>query len=80
MIVRLDGERIRAMREERWMGREEFAKKAGVGLTTLRNVENESTGVRLGTARKLAEALGVPPKSLAHADSHTGTPEPSSVG
>ncbi len=64
MIVSLDGEKIRAMREESWLSREELASEAGIGLTTLRNIEKEKTGVRLATARKLARALGVAPKSL----------------
>ncbi len=65
MIVELDGERIKEMREERWMSREELAAKAGIGLSTLRNVETAFSGARLSTARKLGKALEVPPKSLA---------------
>ncbi len=82
MIVSLNGDRIRAMREAAWMSREELAKKAGIGLTTLRNIEKEQTGVRLGTARKLAKALGVRPKSLAgepgerHAEPAESVPTP----
>ncbi len=78
MIVNLDGQKVRAMREERWLSREELATKADVGLTTLRNIECETTGVRLATARKLAKVLGVNPKSLAResgkGQAHTSEP------
>lgn len=65
MIVSLDGDQIRTMRENMWLSREELAKKAGIGLTTLRNIERQNTGVRLATARKLGKVFGVDPKSLA---------------
>jgi ribosome-binding protein aMBF1 (putative translation factor) len=82
MIVNLDGDRVRTMREERWMSREELAAKAGIGLSTLRNIEVSFSGVRLSTARKLAKALGVPPKSLADTERSPDagrTPAPSNV-
>lgn len=68
MIVRLDGDKIRTTREEMWLSREELARKAGIGVSTLRNIEASATGVRLSTARKLAKALRVPPKTLADAE------------
>lgn len=64
MVVNLDGEKVRKIRERNWMSGPELAKKAGVGATTIRNVEANKTPVRLSTARKIAKALGVEPKSL----------------
>lgn len=65
MIVELDGEKVRGLREERWWSRAELAKRAGIGESTLRNIEIDYSRVRLNTARKVAKALKVEPKSLA---------------
>lgn len=78
MIVNLDGEKVKRMREERWMSRQELAEKAGIGVSTLRNIEASFSGVRLSTARKLAKALGVAPKSLA-GQSHPKPAQPVNV-
>lgn len=64
MFVNLDGVKVRRLREREWASREEMAKRAKVGASTLRNVEANKGPVRLSTARKIAQALGVEPKSL----------------
>ncbi len=62
MYVKLEGEKVRAMRESK---AGEFAKEAGVSAKTLRRVERGET-VSVKTARKIAAALEVePPQSLA---------------
>lgn len=65
MVVNLDGEKVKGLRESGWVSREELAGQAGIGVSTLRNIEANKSPVRLGTARKIAKALGVEPKSLA---------------
>jgi predicted transcriptional regulator len=62
VYVKLDGEKVRAMRES---NAGVFAKEAGISAKTLRRVERGET-VSVKTARKIAAALEVePPQSLA---------------
>jgi transcriptional regulator with XRE-family HTH domain len=54
------GQKVRRLREERFMSQEELAGKAGVSRTTIQNVEaDKRTGQRGRTVRSLAIALGV---------------------
>ena len=64
MFVMLNGEKVREIREQKWLSRAELAGKAGIATSTLRNVEVNAGPVRLGTARGIGEALGVSPRSL----------------
>ena len=61
----LDGEKLRALREERFLSHRELAKLAGVSPTTVLNLEtNPETVAQRRTVRKLAEALGLDPREL----------------
>lgn len=51
--------RVRALREERLMSREELAKRAQVSLRTIWSVE-AGNECRLGTKRSILRALGIP--------------------
>jgi transcriptional regulator with XRE-family HTH domain len=61
----LDGEKLRALREERFLSHRELAKLAGVSPTTVLNLEtNPETMAQRRTVRKLANALGLEPRDL----------------
>ena len=55
--------RLRALRLARVLTQEDLSKRAGVSPTTISAVEQGGEG-RIVTARKLAEALGIPPEEL----------------
>jgi transcriptional regulator with XRE-family HTH domain len=63
--VRIDGEKVRATREQRFFSQRELADKAGLNHNTVWRIETRrSTDVHPRTIRKLAEALSVDPASL----------------
>jgi transcriptional regulator with XRE-family HTH domain len=62
----LRGRLITRLRENRLWTREKLAREAGVSTTTVSQAETGRTLVRLGTVRKLAEALDVDPIRLLH--------------
>ena len=59
------GDRVRALRDERYLSQAELALKAGVSKNTLNRIETGKTVAIQRTVRKLAEALGVQPHALA---------------
>jgi len=59
------GERIRRLRDERYISQAELAEKAGVSRAVLSRIENDLATPIQRTVRKLAEALGVGPHELA---------------
>lgn len=59
------GQRLRALREEKYLSQRELAKAADVSPTTVFKLENDQADPHPRTIRKLAEALGVEPKQLA---------------
>lgn len=64
----VDGDKLRALREDRFLSHRELADKAGVSPTTVLNLEtNPETTAQRRTVRKLAEALGVGPWDLVRA-------------
>jgi len=63
VLVTMDGERVRTLREERRMSRRVLAEEAGISVSTVANVE-QGAAVRLKTVRGLGAALGVDFKSL----------------
>jgi transcriptional regulator with XRE-family HTH domain len=65
LMPNVDGEKLRAMREDRFLSHRELAKLAGVSPTTVLNLEtNPETTAQRRTVRKLAGALGVEPTEL----------------
>ena len=60
------GERLRASRGRFGWTQRDLAARTGVGLATIRRVEQEAMEPRMGTTRKLASALGVAEGWLAY--------------
>jgi transcriptional regulator with XRE-family HTH domain len=63
---RIDGDKLKAARVERFLDRSELAERAGLDVRTVQGFEHNewSGGSRLSTIRKLAEALEVDPREL----------------
>ena len=55
---------IRSLRKSRGLSRQQFAVRAGIGLSTLYLLEDGLIDTRLSTLNKLAHALGVTPDYL----------------
>ena len=70
MYAVMDGEKIRAMRQDRCLSRRSFAKEAGVAPSTVRSVERGER-VRATTGWRVALVFGVHPKEI-------GQPAPTS--
>ena len=64
VMPRVDGERLRELREERFFSHRDLAKKAGVSPTTVLNLEGGKVEAQRRTIRKLADALQVEPREL----------------
>jgi transcriptional regulator with XRE-family HTH domain len=64
VMPHVDGEKLRALREARFLSHRDLAKKAGVSPTTVLNLEASRVEAQRRTVRKLAEALGVDPAEL----------------
>ena len=65
LMPNVDGDKLRTMREDRFLSHRELAKLAGVSPTTVLNLEtNPETTAQRRTVRKLAAALGVEPAEL----------------
>jgi len=64
--VKIDGEKLRELRRERFLTRDELAEKSSVARDHIGRLERgEVAGEsRMGTIRKLAEALDVDPREL----------------
>lgn len=64
-VVKIDGETVRSVREERFFSQRELASKAGINHNTIWRIEgSKSVEVHPRTIRKIAEALSVDPASL----------------
>ena len=61
--MKIDGERMKALRQERMLTQEEVAERAGVSHHTVVAAER-GRSVSPRTARKITEALGAKPKDL----------------
>jgi transcriptional regulator with XRE-family HTH domain len=59
------GQRIRRLRDARYLSQAELALKAGMSRTVLGRLENDQAVPIQRTVRKLAEALGVDPHEIA---------------
>jgi transcriptional regulator with XRE-family HTH domain len=65
LMPNVDGDKLRELREDRFLSHRELAKLAGVSPTTVLNLEtNPETTAQRRTVRKLAAALGVEPATL----------------
>ena len=64
VMPRIDGEKLRALREARFLSHRDLAKRASVSPTTVLNLETGRVEAQRRTVRKLAEALGVDPSEL----------------
>lgn len=62
--MKINGEKVRILREEQLLERRELADRAGCKYTTIYKVEVQDHMPRLATARKIAEALSVSPVEI----------------
>jgi transcriptional regulator with XRE-family HTH domain len=63
--VKIDGDKVRSAREQRFLSQRELAAKASVNHNTIWRIEGGgSVEVHPRTIRKIAEALSVDPASL----------------
>jgi transcriptional regulator with XRE-family HTH domain len=64
-VVKIDGENVRAAREQAFLSKGELAERAELDRNTIGRIENSgTTEVHPRTIRKIAEALSVDPASL----------------
>ena len=67
--VKIDGEKVRAIREGAFLSQRELANRAGLNHNTVWRIEGSgTTDVHPRTIRKLAEALSTDPTSLTPGD------------
>ena len=67
--VKIDGAKLKSVRERRFLSREELAEKVGSHRDHIGRLERgDVAGSRISTVRKLAEALGVDPAELVGSD------------
>jgi transcriptional regulator with XRE-family HTH domain len=62
--MRVDGEKLRRMREEKVLTMEQTAKLSGVSYNTVYRLEHGKTGARQRSIKALARVFGVEPKEL----------------
>jgi DNA-binding XRE family transcriptional regulator len=64
--MKIDGEKLRALRVERFLERQELADRAEINRKTVEDIERGRWpgGSRLSTIRKLAEVLEVDPHEI----------------
>jgi transcriptional regulator with XRE-family HTH domain len=58
------GDRLKQLRDERFLSHRELARLAGVSPTTVLSIEKNETEPQRRTIRKLAAALGAEPSEL----------------
>jgi transcriptional regulator with XRE-family HTH domain len=63
-LMRIDGEKLRRLRESRLWLIGDLAEKSGVHRNLISTYENGKSGAHPDTIRKLARALGVEPQEL----------------
>jgi transcriptional regulator with XRE-family HTH domain len=63
-LMRIDGEKLRTLRERRLWLIGDLAEKSGVHRNLISTYENGKSGAHPDTIRKLAKALGVDPTEL----------------
>jgi transcriptional regulator with XRE-family HTH domain len=63
--VKIDGEKVKAAREQKFLSQRELADRAGLNHNTVWRIETSGlTDVHPRTIRKIAEALSADPASL----------------
>ena len=62
------GDRLRKLRDEKFLSQRELARAAGISPTTVFKLEANQAEPHPRTIRKLAEALGVEPSKLVNRD------------
>ena len=62
------GQRVRRLRDVRYLSQAELAARANIGRAALSRLENDVTVPIQRTVRRLAKALGVDPHELAAPD------------
>jgi transcriptional regulator with XRE-family HTH domain len=62
--MRVDGEKLRDLRNEKLLTMKELANLSGVSFNTLYRLEHNLTGARQSSIKKLARVLGVAPQEL----------------
>ncbi len=63
-LMRIDGEKLRRLRERRLWLIGDLAEKSGVHRNLISTYEHGKSGAHPDTIRKLAQALGVEPQEL----------------
>jgi len=63
VVVKI-GDKLKRERYAQTMTQEQLAKKAGISAAALVRIENNQADPHVSTIRKLADALGVEPRSL----------------
>ena len=64
MAPKIDGRKLKTLREERYMKQDQLAARARITPTTVSRLENEQTGAQLETILRLAQALDVDPSEF----------------
>ena len=64
MALMVDGEKLRTLREANIWTQPDLAKRAGVTVETISNLENEHRGARNQTILQIARALDVHPNEF----------------
>ena len=70
VMPHVDGEKLKALREVRFLSHRDLARKAGVSPTTVLNLEANKVEAQRRTIRKLAVALDVEPHELVREAGH----------
>ncbi len=62
--MKINGTKLKQLREDQVLTMRELAKKAGVSVDAINRLEKNRTGAQQTTIRKLAKALDVEPQEL----------------
>jgi transcriptional regulator with XRE-family HTH domain len=67
-LAEVVSKRVRSLRERKGWSQSELARRAGIGVSTLSEIEAGQSAPRLDTLVALAHALGAPLETFLHAD------------
>jgi len=67
LLAEVVSKRVRSLRERRGWSLSELARRAGIGVSTLSEIEAGQSAPRLDTLGALAHALGAPLETFLHA-------------